>query len=1037
MPTTASPQPPSAPVSRASGWHWGRFLAVVAGITLLFIAGITRLNLETDIMGALPTEDPVIADSKALLEHHPMGNQILMDIGLDREDPDSLVALALWLRASLEASGLFAEIGMDPARALFPDLLHHVGNHLPQLFTARDLAQRVAPLLAPEAMATRFAAIERELADLTGIGQGAALARDPLNLRYLALAPMAHLAPAGNVRYHRGHLLAADGRHLLLMARPRSTGSDTAAAREMTALMQRLQQEVQQVPELKGPVTLTYTGAFRAALDNETIIRRDVTRAVIWATLGIVILLLLAFPRPFIGLLALLPAVAGTVAALFVYSLWNDSLALMVLGFGGAVISITVDHGIAYLLFLDRPRRTWGREAAEEVRGVGFLAVLTTVGAFAALTFSGFPMFRQLGQFTALGISLAFIFVHTVFPWICPTLPAGPRRRLPLRVLTDKLAASGVKGALFALALVLGLALWARPGFDVNLRTMNTVSQATRNADATLERVWGGIFEKIYLMARGDSQAELVQTGDKLAAMLEADQSRGVLAGAFVPAMIFPGADRCQTNFAAWRAFWTDQRIADLRNTMAPHAAAVGFTPQAFAPFFKELARTVPPPPPGLPEKFYPLLGIQPGRNGAALYFFTALTPAANYDGADFRRRYQSLAALFDPDFFTDHFGQMLFNAFTRLLFIILGSVVLLLLIFFLDLKLTLAALLPVGFALACTLGTLGILNTPLGIPGLMLAIVVFGMGIDYALFFIRARQRYGDPRHPVCSLIRLAVLMAALSTMVGFGVLIFSEHTLLRQIGVTSLLGIAYALAGTFLILPPILNILHRPAPISATGTGSMPARILGRYRHMEAYPRIFARLKLRQDPMFGELPEILKTALNGRPDPVTILDVGCGFGVPGAWMLARYPGARILALEPQARRVRIAARVLAPKGDVVQGGAPLIPWEEASADLALMLDMIHYLDDSDLETTLQKLKQRLNPTAPLIIRATIPPRRPRPWLWWLEVLRIRLAGRQTHFRTPATLEGLLAEAGFQLEQSRPSGSPEGELVWLVARVG
>ena len=109
------------------------------------------------------------------------------------------------------------------------------------------------------------------------------------------------------------------------------------------------------------------------------------------------------------------------------------------LGFGGAIISIAVDQGIAYLLFLDRPTESFGKEAAREVWAVGLLAELTTVGAFGALMLSDFPVFQQLGLFSALGSCFAFLFVHTIFPLIFPSLPASRERRLPLPRVADRL----------------------------------------------------------------------------------------------------------------------------------------------------------------------------------------------------------------------------------------------------------------------------------------------------------------------------------------------------------------------------------------------------------------------------------------------------------------------------------------------------------------------------------------------------------------------------------------------------------------------
>ena len=155
--------------------------------------------------------------------------------------------------------------------------------------------------------------------------------------------------------YIRDSLLSGDGRHLLVTAKPLAAGTNTASARKISELFIATAQEIGKRLCSRGvQVTLTPVGAYRAALDNERIIRHDVQLAIILATAGIAVLLLLSFSRPLIGLLSLVPAIAGTAAALFVYSLFHPSISIIMLGFGGAIISITVDHGITYLLFLDR-----------------------------------------------------------------------------------------------------------------------------------------------------------------------------------------------------------------------------------------------------------------------------------------------------------------------------------------------------------------------------------------------------------------------------------------------------------------------------------------------------------------------------------------------------------------------------------------------------------------------------------------------------------------------------------------------------------
>jgi len=310
--------------------------------------------------------------------------------------------------------------------------------------------------------------------------------------------------------------------------------------------------------------------------------------------------------------------------------------------------------------------------------------------------------------------------------------------------------------------------------------------------------------------------------------------------------------------------------------------------------------------------------------------------------------------------------GKLLFATVVKMLAIVGISVVVLLLLFFFDITLTVVALLPVVFGLVSTLGTWKLIGHPLDIPGLMLAIIVIGMGIDYSLFFVRSYQRYGDSSHPFFSLIRMTVFLAAASTLIGFGVLCTAQHALLKSAGLTSLLGIGYCLIGAFVILPPVLERVFEHRREKARRAGALRRRLLGRYCNMEAYPRLFARFKFDLDPMFSELPRILDTA-----DGVgTILDIGCGYGVPGCWLLERFPTARIYGIDPDPARVRIAARAVGDRGRIEIGRAPDIPCAEHPADLVTMMDIMHYLNDRDLPLALKKIYQCLEPGGRLVVR-------------------------------------------------------------------
>ncbi|MEK6202282.1 MAG: MMPL family protein, partial [Desulfobulbaceae bacterium] len=429
-----------------------RLLLLVA-ILICSMAGIglLRLDIDTDVVRSLPADNTVISDALEIFTNHPIHDQIAIDIMVDRDAPDILVECAVFFEEKLQASGLFAEVGIRDVGKQIPELALHIANNLPLFFSQSELEQEIAPRLTKERIEQRLNEVLQKLSSLEGIGQSDFIAADPLGLMEPVMAKMAMLAPSPELKMYKGHLLSADKRHLLVTARPITAGTDTASAQQISTLLTTIAQDLSHKYSPQGVnITVTPVGAYRAALDNERIIRHDVRLALLLSTAGIGLLLFFAFPRPLLGLFSLLPAFAGTAAALLVFSLFHPSISIMVLGFGGAIISITVDHGIAYLLFLDRPQKTKGKEASREVYSVGILTVLTTIGAFLILCLSGFPIFVPLGQFTAMGVLFSFLFIHTIFPRLTPSMPPSRVRALPLQWLVDRLYSTGRIGAVAA-----------------------------------------------------------------------------------------------------------------------------------------------------------------------------------------------------------------------------------------------------------------------------------------------------------------------------------------------------------------------------------------------------------------------------------------------------------------------------------------------------------------------------------------------------------------------------------------------------------
>jgi SAM-dependent methyltransferase len=143
-----------------------------------------------------------------------------------------------------------------------------------------------------------------------------------------------------------------------------------------------------------------------------------------------------------------------------------------------------------------------------------------------------------------------------------------------------------------------------------------------------------------------------------------------------------------------------------------------------------------------------------------------------------------------------------------------------------------------------------------------------------------------------------------------------------------------------------------------------------LARYRPAPPAARHFARWKLRLDPMFPRLAQLVGPGSR-------LLDVGCGLAVPATWLLAGRDARTVVATEPDPGRAAIARLALGARGVVHELAAPALPDGDARFDAALLLDVAHYLDDEDLAATLTAIRARLRRDAPAPVRRRMGQRR------------------------------------------------------------
>jgi hypothetical protein len=215
----------------------------------------------------------------------------------------------------------------------------------------------------------------------------------------------------------------------------------------------------------------------------------------------------------------------------------------------------------------------------------------------------------------------------------------------------------------------------------------------------------------------------------------------------------------------------------------------------------------------------------------------------------------------------------------------------------------------------------------------------------------------------------------------------------------------------------PAILPTTRRPAL----------ALVADRYRGLGPEPYLFAWFKLRTDPMFLRLVELIGESRH-------LLDLGAGYGVPAVWLLAHQAELTVTAVEPDPLRARVAEWAIGTRGSVHRSRLPELPPPAVPIDRVLLLDVLHYLGDEELGHVLAGVEARLEPGGMLLIRDTVPSPKSLPWERWIEGWRLGRRGLDVRFRSAAELGAALKRAGYRVTIETTPGREE---TWFIARPG
>ena len=149
------------------------------------------------------------------------------------------------------------------------------------------------------------------------------------------------------------------------------------------------------------------------------------------------------------------------------------------------------------------------------------------------------------------------------------------------------------------------------------------------------------------------------------------------------------------------------------------------------------------------------------------------------------------------------------------------------------------------------------------------------------------------------------------------------------------------------------------------ASSFRSLARAAAGRYPAPDRYARHFAYGKLTRDPVFEHI-----VSRELIPAGARILDLGCGQGLIAALLAAqgRNDDWRYRGIDLSARNIERARAAGGPNCELIAGDIRDV--EFGTADVAVILDVLHYLDPQLQEEVLRRVRAALAPDGVLLVR-------------------------------------------------------------------
>jgi len=760
-------------------------IAWIAIITLCAGYIVSEVSIVSDVSQFMPAADS--KQDQLLLNQLNSGiTPRLVLIALEDEDKNVLSKMSRRYAAILRQSGLFYRV--DNGENLIDQSERTLLKKYRYLL---DKTTQASSFTVP-ALQSAFNQRLIELASPAATFNKQNLREDPTNA---FLNIILTLTQSRGDKTSRGLWFSKDGRRALLLAETIAPGY---ALEKQQHVVNTLKSSFEELNSRTKTTRLYMSGPSIFAVHSRNSIRTETQILSGIASVAILIITILAFRSVRVVLTSALPLASAIIVATSSVGIIFGEIHGITLAFGITLLGVAIDYPIHVFSHLSNDATVISniRKIWPTLR----LGILTTIAAYLAMLSPGFSGLAQLGVFAMVGLLVAAIVTRWILPTLLPERWA-PAHNIQRHWLTHVLLKPSRGRIIIAVVIAVAalLVLWQHdtPIWEDNLTALSPISKQDIALDHQLRNDIGASGVNHILVISTANLEDTLQQSEQLAEQLQALIENKIISGYDMASKYLPSQ---QTQIKRQNYLPNE---STLRSALNQAIASLPFDPNQFEPFIQAVgqAKTL------APLRIEELTGTSIGIRVASLVYASNKQWIAMVPLSGLQQEEQILSWLStqnNPNLsylnITAASNRLINNyrnaAFDR----IKWSVILILLVLIVGLgsfKQVGVAILPV--LLAILLDILIILlgfGERLTLFHLIALLLVFGIGIDYSLFFGRSNEA----RHQRLQT-AYALCVCAISTFTVFAILAFSSTPVLAYLGKTVAIGVVLCFFSAMLL--------------------------------------------------------------------------------------------------------------------------------------------------------------------------------------------------------------------------------------------